>query len=78
MEQVVCAAARVFIATPLSTFSGYIHRLRGYTGAPDRNRYYHPDPDLRPRPYRPWRTTPFWGVENSEMWDAVRRRPARR
>lgn len=32
---------RRFIGTQLSTFSGYIPRLRGFIGAPDTNEYYH-------------------------------------
>lgn len=30
MEQMVCANAHTFIGTPLSTFSAYITRLRGF------------------------------------------------
>ncbi|GBG32093.1 GDP-fucose protein O-fucosyltransferase 1 [Hondaea fermentalgiana] len=30
IESVVCSRARVFVGTRKSTFSGYIHRLRGY------------------------------------------------
>ena len=40
IEQVIMAGARLFIATPHSTFSGYVPRLRGYLGAPDLNTYY--------------------------------------
>ena len=40
IEQVIMAGARLFIATPHSTFSGYVPRLRGYLGAPDLNIYY--------------------------------------
>lgn len=41
IEQLVCAPARRFIGTDLSTFTSYIHRLRGYLPAADDNAYYH-------------------------------------
>jgi hypothetical protein len=37
VEQVVCACARRFIGTRLSTFSAYISRLRGYFARPDQS-----------------------------------------
>lgn len=37
VEQVVCACARRFIGTRLSTFSAYITRLRGYFAAADQS-----------------------------------------
>jgi hypothetical protein len=40
VEQMVCAHARLFVGTRLSTFSGYITRLRGYQGRADRNSYF--------------------------------------
>jgi hypothetical protein len=36
IEQVICACGRVFVGTSHSTFSGFIPRLRGYIGAPDK------------------------------------------
>ena len=41
IEQLICAGARRFVGTDLSTFSTYIVRLRGYTRAPDMAAYYH-------------------------------------
>ena len=41
IEQLICAGARRFIGTDLSTFSSYIARLRGYIRAPDTASYYH-------------------------------------
>ena len=40
IEQVICSGGRIFIATPSSTFSGFIPRLRGYMGVPDTTVYY--------------------------------------
>jgi len=41
VEQAICARARRFIGTDLSTFSAYINRLRGYMQVVDQNCYYH-------------------------------------
>lgn len=41
IEQIVCACGRVFIGTEMSTFTGYILRLRGHIGVRNLNRYYH-------------------------------------
>lgn len=41
VEQVICAAGRVFAGTPHSTFSTYISRLHGYLQAPDLEEYSH-------------------------------------
>ncbi len=41
VEQAICARAGRFVGTDLSTFSGYINRLRGYMQAADQRCYYH-------------------------------------
>jgi hypothetical protein len=41
IEQLICAAARRFVGTDLSTFTSYINRLRGYMLAVDQNLYFH-------------------------------------
>ena len=41
LEQLICTRARRFVGTELSTFTSYIHRLRGYSQAVDQNLYFH-------------------------------------
>ena len=40
VESIVCSRAEVFAGTFFSSFSGYIHRLRGYHGIGEQS-YYH-------------------------------------
>lgn len=40
IDQVVCTRGEVFVGTWFSTFSGYITRMRGYLGYPDRSVWY--------------------------------------
>jgi hypothetical protein len=79
VEQLVCACARRFVGTRLSTFSAYITRLRGYRSvhAPqlDTAIYFtdgEPDRETRPdSPFSWFRTgdfTPLWGREFREGW----------
>lgn len=74
VEQVVCAAARVFIGTELSTFSNYITRLRGYMNAPDKRAYFHTNRNRRsaanPSPSSPRRGRDYlheWPV----LWEGL-------
>jgi len=41
VEQLICAAGRIFVGTPHSSFSTYISRVHGYMNAPDCNEYSH-------------------------------------
>jgi len=43
VDQVICARAKVFAGTYWSTFTGYIHRIRGYYGLGE-DSYYHSGP----------------------------------
>merc|ERR1712000_718745 len=40
VESIVCSRAKIFAGTYFSTFTGYIHRLRGYHGLGE-DTYYH-------------------------------------
>ena len=40
VESIACSRAKVFAGTYYSTFTGYIHRLRGYHGRAE-DTYYH-------------------------------------
>jgi hypothetical protein len=40
VESIVCSRAKVFAGTYYSTFTGYIHRIRGYHGLGE-STYYH-------------------------------------
>lgn len=79
VEQVVCALASLFMGTRLSTFSGYITRLRGYYGAVDKNTYFTDgspgsEMDDRGSPRFSWTNwvrcgNPLWGREFREAWE---------
>ena len=72
IEQVICAAGRVFIGTPQSTFTGFIPRLRGYMDAADKNTYFHTEMNVKLKMYAPWDTTPNFMRESSTMWEDAR------
>lgn len=80
-EMLICASATVFIGNRLSTFSGYITRLRGYRKAADTSIYFtdgfHQDMSVPGQsshlPYT-WQQsiaagTPLWGREYRESWE---------
>jgi hypothetical protein len=79
VEQEVCARAELFVGTRLSTFSGYITRLRGYRGAADTGSYFTDgsigsDMDGRDAPPFSWTNwlqsgNPLWGREFREAWE---------
>jgi hypothetical protein len=41
VESIVCSRAKIFAGTYFSTFTGYIHRLRGYHGLGEFTYYHH-------------------------------------
>lgn len=71
IEQVVCAAGRVFIGTELSTFSGFIGRLRGYMNATEKMLYYHTQLNQGLKTYKPWVTNTEYMKESSTMWEDI-------
>ncbi len=40
IDQIVCTQGEIFVGTWFSTFSGYITRMRGYSGRTDNTVYY--------------------------------------
>jgi GDP-fucose protein O-fucosyltransferase len=79
VEQMICTFAKRFMGTRLSTFSGYITRLRGYYGAPDKNIYFTDgfpgsEMDAQGSPPFSWMNwaqngNPWWGREFKEAWE---------
>jgi hypothetical protein len=79
VDQRICASASVFIGTRLSTFSGYITRLRGYYGALDKQTYFTDgstgsETDAQSAPPYSWinwlnEGNPLWGREYKEAWE---------
>eukprot|EP00622_Pseudochattonella_farcimen_P004848 FR740347.1.p1 GENE.FR740347.1~~FR740347.1.p1 ORF type:complete len:315 (+),score=27.62 FR740347.1:119-946(+) len=57
IESIVCSRAKVFAGTYFSTFTGYIHRMRGYHGLGEQT--YYPSPGRQRRRAKgkiPWAT----------------------
>jgi hypothetical protein len=74
-EQIICAHGISFLGTRLSTYSSYIHRLRGYYGAADKRiRFADQEHDAAEDDGFSWAAarragTPMWGREFREGWE---------
>jgi GDP-fucose protein O-fucosyltransferase len=80
LEQVICSLAQSFVGTKLSTFSGYITRLRGYRDAPNKeinftDGYEVSESSLSKKDSFSWISwvkegNPIWGREYREAWES--------
>lgn len=78
-EQLICVESESFVGTRLSTFSGYITRLRGYRRKQNLGIYFtdgsatESTMALKPTPQFSWllslQNTPLWGREYKEAWE---------
>ena len=68
VEQVICACGRVFVGTSHSTFSGFIPRIRGYIGAPDKAVYHATETHKRPTPVEEYHKKPRSGGDFYDEW----------
>jgi len=76
IEQVICAGGRRFFGTRLSTFTGYIYRLRGYINAPDLNQYAHTvyytgDPRIDEKSVLEYGAPDHYMNEDPTMWEDI-------
>jgi hypothetical protein len=80
IDTIVCARARVFVGTYKSTFTGYIHRLRGYMRDVDSKdvlftQHVYPTDRVYTSRHSEWHHLggdhPFWGQEYVEAWEGA-------
>ena len=77
IEQVVCASAHTFFGTPLSTFTGYISRIRGYKNTTSATRgiysrtYYFMPKHIHQLHEKPNLALPFWPREFVQAFEGL-------
>jgi hypothetical protein len=74
LEQIICSLAQVFVGTRLSTFSGYITRLRGYRNVSNKEIYFTDGYEIKDEGEFSWMSwvkagNPLWGREFREGWE---------
>eukprot|EP01122_Echinamoeba_exundans_P010334 TRINITY_DN3846_c0_g1_i2.p1 TRINITY_DN3846_c0_g1~~TRINITY_DN3846_c0_g1_i2.p1 ORF type:complete len:281 (+),score=55.77 TRINITY_DN3846_c0_g1_i2:260-1102(+) len=81
IEQIICSRSQIFVGTKLSTYSGYVQRLRGYMNDIEDDNIYFTD-TMFPDGYKDTRVFPtewptwndhwiyhaLWGREFPESW----------
>jgi putative ubiquitin-RnfH superfamily antitoxin RatB of RatAB toxin-antitoxin module len=71
IDQIICARAKVFIGTKLSTFSNYIYRLRGYMPDVSDKRFLTYNVPCNATDEEPEWWIASWARDYKEVWESI-------